>query len=282
MYKKAKRVYDKSVMISWKVENPNRLLSEIKNKCSGTYTTVDLRWALEHNRCFVNKKMETFASSPVKKGDLITFWPEQKPTFCTEKSRILYEDDFLLVYNKPPFLSSENLEKLTQCTLVHRLDRDTTGALLLAKTPSIQTALEKQFKERSIEKEYLALVEGCPGKSGIIKGKIGPLYKREGAVIWGMSSAGQWSQTQWKCIQIKENRSLLLCVPLTGRTHQIRVHLKHLGYPIIGDYTYGPRTLKAGIFRPMLHAYRLTFTHPHSGQRLTLKAALPTDFAHIG
>lgn len=264
-------------MNSWKVENPNRLLTEIKNKFLGPYTVQDLRWSIEHNRCFVNKQIEKFGSAALKKGDLLYFWPEKKPFFTKEADRILYEDESLLVYDKPPFLSSENLEKMTQCLLVHRLDRDTSGVIVLVKNPRIQSALEKQFKERSVQKEYLACVEGYPENEGIIRGKMAPLHKRQGAVTWKMASEGVWSQTEWRCMQRRKNSALLLCFPSTGRTHQIRVHLNHIGYPIVGDFTYGASQIVKGVFRPLLHAYRLAFTHPHTKKRLSYEAEIPND-----
>jgi 23S rRNA pseudouridine955/2504/2580 synthase len=275
---KSKRAYHNLVMISWKVENPDRLFSEIKNKFIGTYTATDLRWSIEHNRCFVNKKIERFPSSILQKGDLISFCPEKKPYFFKDEKRVLFEDDYIFVYDKPPFLPCESLEKFTPHWLAHRLDRDTSGVLLLAKDRTTLEALEQQFKVRSIQKEYLVLVEGYPGKEGSIKGNMALLHKRQGAVMWGMAPQGLWSQTQWRCVRRGKQMSLLHCFPLTGRTHQIRVHLKHLGYPILGDYTYGSAALKQEVFRPLLHAYKVSVTHPYSGERLMFKADVSEDF----
>jgi 23S rRNA pseudouridine955/2504/2580 synthase len=265
-------------MISWKAENQNRLLTEIKNKCSANYSVKDLRWSLEHNRCFVNKKIERFGSTSIRKGDLILFHPEKKPNFCKEELRILYEDTALLVYDKPPFLTSENLATITETQLVHRLDRDTSGVVLLAKDQRIGLELEKQFRERSIQKEYFAIVEGFPGKEGVIQGNMAPLHKREGAVIWGMATQGVWSKTAWECLRQGNNKSLLHCYPLTGRTHQIRVHLQHIGGPILGDYTYGAKQVITGVFRPLLHAHRLLFVHPLTGKSLSFTSEPPSDF----
>jgi 23S rRNA pseudouridine955/2504/2580 synthase len=262
-------------MKSWTVAEANRLLTEIKNKCVNR--VKDLKWSIEHNRCFVNNLVERFGSRRVKRGDCISIWIEKSPLFCKESDRILYEDAHLLVYNKPPYLTSEKLGSLTHCLLVHRLDRDTSGLILLAKNREAQSLLEKQFKERAIHKEYFAWVQGITEPQGIISGKMGPLARREGAVVFAMVSNGLWSQTEWRRVDCKDNRSLLLCTPLTGRTHQIRVHLKHIGHPIIGDFTYGSKEY-ADTFRPLLHASALFFTHPLTKETLSFSLPPPPDF----
>lgn len=268
-------------MISWKAENPIRLLTELKNKYSTHYNVKDLRWCVEHNRCFVNQKRECFGSAAIKKGDQILFYPEKRPHFAKEAERILYEDKALLAYAKPPFLSSENLERLLGAHLVHRLDRDTSGVILLAKTQAAKQGLERQFRERSIQKEYYAIVEGFPGQEGVVQGKMALAHRREGAALWKMSTQGVWSQTEWRCLQQSKSRALLHCTPLTGRTHQIRVHLQHLGHPIVGDYAYGAEKIVEDVFRPLLHAYCVTFTHPVTRERVSVKAVPPADFNYL-
>lgn len=264
-------------MTSWKVKNTNRLLTEIKNKLSGLYTVKDIRWAIDHNRCFVNKTLERFGSTTVKAGDIISIQVEKRPLFRKDPHRVLFEDDHILIYDKPPFISSEQLSTLTQSLLVHRLDRDTTGVMILVKTPEAQKKLEEQFRSRTILKEYLALVEGNPGEKGTISGKMAPLSRREGAVIWGMSPSGLPSQTNWIRLSQRGNHTLLSCTPLTGRTHQIRVHLAHIGHPIIGDTTYGrPTNTKA--LRPLLHAHTLQFRHPATQASCSFTAPVPADF----
>lgn len=265
-------------MKHWRVEKQNRLLTEVKSRFSKEYSVKNLRWLIEHNRCFVNANVERFASSIVKKGDLISLELEQEPAFCKETNRILFEDDALLVYDKPPLLCSEELARLTYTRLVHRLDRDTSGVILLAKHPEVQKDLEAQFRNRTVKKEYLALVEGITKKNGVISGKMAPIKRREGAVIWGMHTQGLWSQTKWSCLATQDNISLLHCIPYTGRTHQIRVHLSFIGHPIVGDFTYGSLKRREAIFRPLLHAYRLSFYHPISKENLILTAPLTSEF----
>ena len=264
-------------MTSWKVKNTNRLLTEIKNKLSGLYTAKDIRWAIDHNRCFVNKTLERFGSTPVKAGDTISILVEKRPAFHKDPKRVLFEDEHILVYDKPPLLTSEQLSKLTTSLLVHRLDRDTSGVMTLAKTPEAQKNLEEQFKSRTITKEYIALVEGNPGEKGTISGKMAPLSRREGAVIWGMSPSGLSSQTNWTRLRTHSNHTLLRCTPLTGRTHQIRVHLAHIGHPLIGDTTYGRRTYTKAL-RPLLHAHSIQFLHPMTHVPYRFTAPIPPDF----
>lgn len=264
-------------MTSWKVKNTNRLLTEIKNKLSGSYTVKDIRWSIDHNRCFVNKTLERFGSTIVKEGDTISIHLEKRPAFVKDPHRVLFEDTHLLVYDKPPLISSEKLGSLTGCLLVHRLDRDTSGVILLAKTPEAQKKLEEQFRERTILKEYLAVVEGNPGEQGKVCGKMSPLSKREGAVVWGISPTGLSSQTDWTRLSCHGNLTLLRCTPRTGRTHQIRVHLAHIGYPIAGDATYGRRK-NPSAKRPLLHAHRIQLQHPTTHATLHFTAPLPSEF----
>ncbi|MFC2049533.1 pseudouridine synthase, partial [Chlamydiota bacterium] len=257
-------------MISWKVKNTNRLLTEVKNKFSGRYTVKDIRWSIDHNRCFVNKSLERFGSTLVQPGDTVSIKIEKRYVFSKEPGRILFEDEHLLVYDKPHSVTTEQLGNLTGCLLVHRLDRDTTGVIALAKTAAAQKNLEEQFRARTVVKEYLALVAGNPGEEGVISGKMAPLSRREGAVIWGMARTGLFSQTRWQRLSMQGKLTLLSCTPLTGRTHQIRVHLAHIGHPIAGDATYGTRHMHTETLRPLLHAHTLQFTHPTTGAPLRL------------
>jgi 23S rRNA pseudouridine955/2504/2580 synthase len=264
-------------MKSWIVKEAGRLLTEVKNQFSGFISTKDLRWSIEHNRCFVNNCVERFGSARVQKGDRICIHIEERPHLYFEKTDILYEDSHILVYDKPPYMTSEQLASFAHCNLVHRLDRDTSGVILLAKTTEAAFSLEEQFRKRNMCKEYLALVEGITQESDTIEGNMAQVSKKEGSVVWAMSSKGVWSQTVYKRMATQNNHSLLLCTPITGRTHQIRVHLASIGHPIVGDYTYGVRR-QGKAFRPQLHALKLGFTHPKTGEKLSFTAPTPSDF----
>lgn len=263
---------------SWKATQSNRLLTEVKNRFPN-FSTKDVRWSIEHHRCFVNNRVETFSSKQLERGDEISIFLEKQPLLKKEISNILFEDESLLLYNKPPYLTSESLAEMLNCHLVHRLDRDTSGLILLAKSQHAKYLLEEMFKKREIKKEYFALVKGIPMKTGgEIIGKMCVKHRREGAVVWGMAKKGLWSKTSWKLIAPKKDCSLLLCKPITGRTHQIRVHLKELGHPILGDFVYGSRERSAPIFRPLLHAAQIEFAHPYSQDKIILSSPLPKDF----
>lgn len=231
--------------------------------------------------------------------------------------QILFEDDDLLLINKPPALAVIPGRGETQCVLrllaqqlnlpsaglidprvriVHRLDKDTSGALLLAKNIQTQRFLSHQFQNSAVGKEYLALVAGRPlTDNGIIEAPLAPhpTARDRMAVV----KNGKPSITEWQIEQRFRNYALIRCFPKTGRTHQIRVHLQSIGLPLAVDPLYNPPS-SAGLFlssfkrdyrpnrnqpeRPLLarlslHAHKLTFNHPSRGP-LTIEAPPPKDF----
>lgn len=221
---------------------------------------------------------------------------------------ILFEDRHLLAVNKPAGMvvhpgagtgedtlvhallahcagSLSGIGGVERPGIVHRLDRETSGVILVAKTDAAHRALSNQFSSRSLRKEYLALVQGVPSllSGSIVKG-IGrnPQHRHKMAVL-DSPSGGRDAHTDWEVVETFDRQAALLrCILHTGRTHQIRVHLKSIGHVIVGDDIYGWKpdgrfpTLKAD--RVMLHAEHLVVTHPHSGRPLDLRAPLPADF----
>ena len=173
--------------------------------------------------------------------------------------------------------------------IVHRLDRETSGVMVVAKTDTAHRGLSEQFASRSLEKQYVALVSGAPDLlSGSIRKAIGrnPQHRHKMAVVEvGQGGVGRDAHTDWEVIE-KFNRvaALIRCTIHTGRTHQIRVHMKALGHIILGDDIYGWKPeaeLKHQPNRVMLHAEHLTFTHPVTGKVLDLRAPLPRDFEQV-
>ncbi|MFZ9837875.1 MAG: RluA family pseudouridine synthase [Opitutaceae bacterium] len=168
--------------------------------------------------------------------------------------------------------------------IVHRLDKDTTGVMVVAKTDAAHRALADQFAQRTLTKEYVALVAGVPPLlSGIIDRAISrhPTHRHRMTVGEG----GKPARTAWERVEAHGTLGALLrCRIFTGRTHQIRVHLKSLGHPILGDALYGwkpdPR-LTVVPARVMLHAEHLLLTHPVTGRELDLRAPIPADFAAV-
>jgi 23S rRNA pseudouridine1911/1915/1917 synthase len=158
--------------------------------------------------------------------------------------------------------------------IVHRLDRDTSGVILIAKNDAAHDTLSRQLKDRTIEKTYVALVEGTPKPAeGAIDAPIARDYVRRQRMA--IVASGRASVTAYRVIERFTGCSLVEARPKTGRTHQIRVHFAAIGHPIVGDRVYGKRS--AIVARQFLHALRIGFDHPSSGQRMTLEAPLAPD-----
>ena len=182
--------------------------------------------------------------------------------------------------------------------IVHRLDKDTSGTLVVAKNDAAHTNLSRQFKSRKVKKDYLALVHGnMKSPTGSIKLPIGrhPVDRKRMSTV---SPRGRSAETEWNIKEQFQGVALLEVHLKTGRTHQIRVHCAAMHHPIVGDRVYGPRkpgkTLVRGrptsdkllqilksVDRQMLHAWRLSFHHPHTGKAVTFESRLPEDMAII-
>ena len=240
--------------------------------------------------------------------------------------RKIYEDDYLLVIDKPPGLVVDPAESVKGETLadilqkdfniqlfrggiVHRLDKDTSGLILIAKTQAVLENLQSQFKERIVKKEYLALAHGFIEEGGKVEGAIARNPKnREKFMVEEDPGEGKEAVTEYepmekcqmsnvKCqmlfpdfnkIQMRKlgkqhygEFTLVKCRPKTGRTHQIRVHLKYINHPIVADEKYGGRKMtrldKRWCPRMFLHAVRIGFRHPASGKWMELESPLPED-----
>ncbi len=170
--------------------------------------------------------------------------------------------------------------------IVHRLDKDTTGLLVVAKTPEAHLSLSRQLKERQVRREYLALVRGQPPDEGTVDAPIGrhPVHRQRMAVVAG----GRPARTHYRVLERfpppggegRRSGYALLAVRLeTGRTHQIRVHLAHAGHPVAGDPVYGGRRGELGLEGQALHAARLAFVHPRTGEPVEFSAPPPPDLA---
>lgn len=167
----------------------------------------------------------------------------------------------------------------TRPGIVHRLDKDTSGLLLVAKDDRAQTSLVDALRARRISRRYLAVVRGIPASpSGSIDAPIGrhPTRRQQMAVVPG----GRPSVTHYETLEAGRGMALIEVTLETGRTHQIRVHLKHLGHPVMGDRTYGgvsDVSKELGLDRPFLHAWRLSFPHPDDGRVIEVEDPLPGD-----
>jgi RluA family pseudouridine synthase len=262
----------------------------IRDKLSGARSARQVKRELEENRCVVNGAIERFASRVLTEGDRIHFDDAQPITTAETRWETLYADDDIVICNKPAGTvvdSPETHQQLCQeygpIILVHRLDRDTTGAFLLARNEAAAKALESQFKQRTIDKVYLALVDGLVAESqGEIKNSLGKVHVYDGQAIWGEVPRGQGplAHTVWRVIGRGQRATLVACQPKTGRTHQLRAHLKGLGHPILGDYQYARRfSCDYKPTRCLLHASEITFHHPRTGTKRRVRVPLPADFA---
>jgi 23S rRNA pseudouridine1911/1915/1917 synthase len=235
-------------------------------------------------------------------GELVEVAAEQiapAPAVGDVPFEIVYEDDELLVVDKPAGVVvhparghrgstlSEALagravggEDPVRAGIVHRLDRDTSGLLVVAKSDATHRALQEAIRQRTVRREYLALVEGCPpARSGTVDAPIG----RDRRVRTRMSTdtdAPRSAITHFTLERALPDAALLRVVLETGRTHQIRVHLKAIGHPVAGDPEYGRRGL-FGLERQFLHAARLAFAHPVTGAAIDLVSPLPPDLAAV-
>jgi len=212
---------------------------------------------------------------------------------------IAWEDEHLLVVDKPAGVVvhpapghrgatlSEALagraaggEDPARAGIVHRLDRDTSGLLVVAKSEAVHRALQAAIRERAVRREYLALVEGCPpARSGTIDAPVG----RDRRVRTRMSTdtdEPREARTHFTLERALPGAALLRVVLETGRTHQIRVHLQAIGHPVAGDPEYGTAGL-LGLTRQFLHAARLAFAHPVTGEPLDVASPLPGDLAAV-
>ena len=211
---------------------------------------------------------------------------------------IIYEDSDIVIINKAPNMvvhpahgnyngtlvnallyhikDLSTINGVIRPGIVHRLDKDTSGVIVVAKHDEAHTTLSDMFKEKTLEKTYVCIAKGVfKDKSGRIETLIGrdPRDRKKMAVV---TENGKIAISNYEVLDESKNYSLVKVRIETGRTHQIRVHMKSLNHPILGDSTYGNST--DGIGRQMLHAYRLKFTHPISKKDMVVTAPIPEDF----
>lgn len=274
------------------------------------YSRAQVQKLITNGQVFMRGKTAK-ASARVADGETVTvrYARKEDPPARHLSLPVLHEDEEVLIVNKPGDVLSHPTDKTLNNSvteilrkqfpgqklhLAHRLDRETSGVLVLAKSPEAARALFVQFKGRETAKEYLALVSGrVAWKRKTVDCPIG----REGGEIKVRQApgGGQTAVTEFECLASAETASLILARPRTGRLHQIRVHLAYLGHPVLGDKLYinnGEAYMKAvrrelaerdlqilGAPRQMLHAFRLSLRQPRTGAPLTVEAPPPPDFA---
>jgi 23S rRNA pseudouridine1911/1915/1917 synthase len=290
----------------------DRCLVELSDR----WTRSRVRRLIDEDRVRLNDRPAK-PSTPVRGGDrLVVDEPPPKPLALEPEViplDVVFEDRHLIVLNKPPDLvihpaagrSTGTLVNalLQHCEelsgiggyerpgIVHRLDRDTSGIMVVAKTEKAHLALAVAFRRREVSKSYLAVCYGTPHEpEGFVEAPIGrhPHERKQMAVV----DTGRPARTLYSVQERLGGCSLVHCRPVTGRTHQIRVHMAHIGHAIVGDPLYAGRQWRnladskhgaacRGFLRQALHAWRLAFTHPATDEPVEYEAPLPGDIAEL-
>lgn len=276
--------------------------------CAGEIASISrakIQKAIKNGDCLVDGQLVTNPAQKLRLDQLINInfsdnACELEPT--QGELSIIHADEWLAALDKPPGLTVHPCPSCREETLAnrllgrfpqlarqggerpgiaHRLDKDTSGIILVALTEDTRIRLSREFAKRTVHKKYLALVYGVPPLSGATSKAIGrhPHLKTRMAVM-PENKGGRPAFTSWRRLWTskKANISLLEVEIATGRTHQIRVHLADLGFPLLGDAVYAPRAIRAMAPRQMLHSWQISLIHPHNGQLVHYKAPLPQDF----
>lgn len=270
-------------------------------------TRSAIKKIFENSCVFVNGK-QAKPSQSVKCGDGIEVdVPEAKEYFAKPENiplDIIYQDEHLAVINKPQGMTVHigngnyegtlvnallyNLDNLSGINgvirpgIVHRIDKDTSGLLVVAKNDAAHLSLSKQIEEKTCHRQYIALLEGVLKQdNGVVTTYIGrdPKDRVKMAVV--PEGKGKIAITEYEVLTRYQGYTLCKFNLKTGRTHQIRVHAKYLGHPVVGDPVYGIKKQKFQLNGQLLHAQRLEFTHPATGERMSFEAPLPQYFTEV-
>ncbi len=262
----------------------------------GELSVRAIRRALDAGSCRVNGQVETFGSRILKKGEIVEFFiPAKRPQdHDFEEQRVLHDVDGVFAYDKPaglPVTANDagkkwNLERLLRdrfgmMIAVHRLDADTSGVVLFARTSALARKLEEGFREHHVEKTYLALVRGQPRETGTYRSYLIKKGEQKGQERWasGHGADAREAVTNWEVEErVGKWASLVRVKPTTGRYHQIRIHFSEMGHPIFGDRIYGDRSDQIHITRHLLHAFQVDLPHPETGAKLSIETPFPEEF----
>lgn len=253
---------------------------------------------LAHNQVAVNGTYTTQFDTPLEPGDevFISHDRSRRVTFNNPLLNIIWEDDFVIVVNKREGLLSVSTQKVHERTafhiladylkrkdprnklfVLHRLDRDTSGLMMFAKTRAVQEKMQSNWNEMITERTYVAVVEGRPERdSDIITTQ---LKENAEARVYVVAEGGKDAITRYRVLRSNGTYSLLELNLETGRKNQIRAQMEYIGHPIAGDFKYGAETSPAG--RVMLHAQKLYFIHPETGEEMKFDTRIPDAFKAI-
>jgi len=255
------------------VEQSSNLIDFLSKKLSLSKNKA--KQTIDRKCVFVNNQRVWIATYALNKGDVVEYFPIKKNT---SKIEIIYEDENIIAINKPPGVLSNNsinsaenqlrkIKKEREIRAIHRLDRDTSGVNLFAKDTETFEKFKEIWNKKQIEKTYLAIVHNEASFTCLSVDK--PIEGKKATSLVNL-------------IARNNGFSLLEIIPLTGRKHQIRVHLSSIRHPIVGDKEYSFKNIDnpyiKAISRQLLHAYKIRFKHPLSGEKIEIKAGIPEDF----
>lgn len=278
----------------------SRLDKYLSNALKDLSRTIVQR-LIDEGQIIVNEK-PTKSGYKLKPNDKIVInFPDLKKTNIEEEKialDVVFEDKDLIVINKPQGMithpasgiykgtlvnallfhckdSLSGINGVSRPGIVHRLDKDTSGLIIVCKNDKSHCEIAKQIQERTLKRQYLAIVHGRVAyDQGVINKPIGRdrIHRHKMAIVKG----GRTATTHWKILKKLESVTFIECTLETGRTHQIRVHMKNLGHPVLGDKTYGKRSDPTE--KMMLHAYKLVFIHPRTKKEVHLETKIPQRF----
>jgi 23S rRNA pseudouridine1911/1915/1917 synthase len=299
-------------------KDQGKRLDQFLSETDLTLSRSQAKKMIERNHILLNEK-PTKPSARIKRDDVVSgTLPQPEPLSLKPESlplTILYEDPSIIVIDKPSGMvvhpaygnpsgtlvnallyhcqDLTGINGVLRPGIVHRLDKDTSGVIVVAKEDEAYHHLAKQFKNRTVGKVYLALVYGKPGQDeGLIDSAIGR-HPSERQRMSTRTKRGRSAITRWKVIERFVGFTFLEAFPQTGRTHQIRVHLSSIGHPLLGDPLYGRKGRPGTIHDPLLreclrkmnrqalHAYQLEFNHPRTGERVRFVSPIPQDMKEV-
>ncbi|HEY9343193.1 MAG TPA: RluA family pseudouridine synthase [Hanamia sp.] len=323
----SEELFERLTIVCAKGQEPLRIDKFLMNRIEGA-TRNKIQQAIEAERVLVNEK-PIKSNYKIRPEDKIVIYQTHLPesnVIVPENIpfKIVYEDDDVMVVDKEPgmvvhpgsgnpggtlvnavawYLKQQNPdikeEDLSRFGLVHRIDKNTSGLLVMAKTPKAMTHLAKQFFDHTVHRRYVALVWGdFENEEGTIEGHVGRHQRfRKLFTVYPDGELGKEAITHYKVLEKFNYVTLLECRLETGRTHQIRVHMQHIGHPLFNDITYGgDRIVKGTVFtkykqfvdncfalcqRHALHAQQLGFIHPATGKKIYFESPLPEDMSAV-